>query len=189
MKRRGVFLDRDGILSIPEFRDGRSFAPRSVANFRLYEDVPEAVRRLKQNGFVVVVVTNQPDIGAGLVMREEVDAMHEQLCAQAPIDGIELCPHVAGDTCECRKPAPGMLKYAACNHQLDLNESFMVGDRVSDVEAGRRAGCRTVFVDLGYTAECAPKHAHYTCSGVLASVEWIVDQPVLNSTPRSAVVG
>lgn len=176
--RKAVFLDRDGVLTISEFRDGRSFAPRTLADFQIYPDAGEAVRALKSAGFVVIVVTNQPDVGAGLMDIRLINEMHDQLSASMPVDDIE----VSTETCEqavCsgsdrRKPGTGMLMSAAKRWNLDLESSYMVGDRASDVEAGLKAGCRCVFIDLGYTSEKAPTGQSETVKSVSEAAAWIV---------------
>jgi len=148
---RAVFLDRDGVLAVPEFRDGRSFAPRSLADFRLYDDAPASLARLRAAGFKLVVVTNQPDVGDGLVALSLVEVMHRILAAALPVDAIESCYHGHHEICDCRKPQPGMLHRAAERFGIDCRSSFMVGDRGSDVVAGQAAGCTTILIDLGYT--------------------------------------
>jgi D-glycero-D-manno-heptose 1,7-bisphosphate phosphatase len=150
---RAVFLDRDGVLTVPEFRDGRSFAPRRLEDFRLYDGAVDAVRLLKAGGFRLIVVTNQPDVGYGRIPLDTVEEMHRRLADLLPIDSIEACYHRHDEECDCRKPKPGMLRRAAARHGIDCACSFMVGDRASDVAAGRAAGCRTIFIDLGYRDE------------------------------------
>ncbi|MBV8122029.1 MAG: HAD-IIIA family hydrolase [Alphaproteobacteria bacterium] len=150
---RAVFLDRDGVLTIPEFRDGRSFAPRRLADFRLYDDAAVSARRMKDAGFGLVVVTNQPDVGHGLLALDVVEAMHRRLAAAIPVDAIESCYHRQDEGCDCRKPKSGMLRCAAARLGIDCRCSFMIGDRASDVEAGRNVGCRTIFIDRGYIDE------------------------------------
>lgn len=152
-RARAVFLDRDGVLTIPQFRDGRSFAPRRLADFQIYEAASRSLVALKEAGFLLIVVTNQPDVGNGLVDRAVVEKMHSRLSELLPIDAIEVCYHRQSDCCDCRKPKPGMLRRAAEQLGIDCSRSFMIGDRATDVEAGRKAGCRTVFIDLGYVDE------------------------------------
>src|SRR3954463_14370940 len=144
IRRKGVFLDRDGVIVIPEFRDGRSFAPRRVEDFRLFPGAAASLQRLKSAGFLLVVVTNQPDVGNGLVPRSEVDAMHEIMMRELPLDVVKACLHGQTDGCQCRKPKPGMILEAARELGIDPRMSFMVGDRKSDIEAGRASGCTTV---------------------------------------------
>lgn len=148
--RRAVFLDRDGVINRCEVRGGKPYAPRSLADFRLLPRVSGAVRLLKRAGLLVVVVTNQPDIGQGLIEPAEVAAMHEKLKRGLAIDDIKMCPHRQDASCACRKPKPGMLLEAARERHIDLKKSFMVGDRWSDVVAGQAVGCYTVFIDRGY---------------------------------------
>jgi D-glycero-D-manno-heptose 1,7-bisphosphate phosphatase len=144
-----VFLDRDGVIVRGLVRGGKSYAPRSLAEFRLLPGAAAAVRTLHKRGFLVVVVTNQPDIGNGLVERSVVEAMHERMHRTMPIDAIEICPHRQTENCRCRKPKPGMLRAAARRFRIDLGRSVMVGDRPSDVVAGVKAGCYTIFIDRG----------------------------------------
>jgi len=177
--RPAVFLDRDGVLNIPTFRDGRSYAPRRVADFHFYPDAADAVGRLRQAGFLVVVVTNQPDIGANLVSAAEVEKMHERLMAAMSIDAVELCPDTREQAASAarprRKPAPGMLLDAAERLDIDLPRSFMVGDRASDIEAGLAAGCRAaVFIDRGYTIEARPHDQTTTVTDLGMAVTWIL---------------
>lgn len=168
-----VFLDRDGVLNRAEVRDGKPYAPRRLQDFRLLPGVAAAVTMLKQAGFLIVVVTNQPDIGNGLVALTEVEAMHARLRARLRVDAIEVCPHGDGDGCECRKPAPGLLLAAARRLSIDLNGSFIVGDRWRDIIAGREAGCYTVFVDRGYR-ETKPVEADAVVRSLPAAVRRII---------------
>lgn len=148
--RRAVFLDRDGVIVVPEFRSGRSFAPRTLGDFRFYPSAARSLARLREAGFLLVVVTNQPDIGNGLMDMAILEAMHARMRDELPVDLIKACCHAQGAGCVCRKPHPGMLLEAAGELGVSLAESFMIGDRASDIAAGQAAGCRTVFVDLDY---------------------------------------
>jgi len=150
--RPAVFLDRDGTLNVQVVRDGKPYPPRSAAEFQLFPDVPAACRALKAAGYVLVVATNQPDVGRGDQPQGEVEAMHERLRILLPeIDRIEVCYDPGrGEASRRRKPEPGMLLDAATALGLDLSRSWMVGDRWRDVDCGRRAGVRTVFIDFSY---------------------------------------
>ncbi len=170
---RAVFLDRDGVLVIPEFRDGRSFAPTRIEDYRFYDDARDALIRLKEAGFLLVVVTNQPDVGKGLIPRSTIAEMHDRLARELPVDRIEICDHVQGQRCGCRKPAPGMLLRAAHDLDIDLSQSIMVGDRLSDVEAGQAAGCATIFIDLDYT-ETKPTTQTHTVRSIVEAVDIIL---------------
>ncbi len=160
---------------MPEFRDGRSFAPRSIETFRIYEGAPDALVRLKQRGFLLVVVTNQPDVGNGIVSIDTIQRMHRKLQDVLPIDRIEMCTHTQQAGCSCRKPKAGMLLSAADALSIDLSTSIMIGDRPSDVEAGRAAGCRTVFIDLDYANEPKPV-ADWSVHSISEAANVILDQ-------------
>jgi D-glycero-D-manno-heptose 1,7-bisphosphate phosphatase len=176
--RKAVFLDRDGVIVIPEFRDGRSFAPVRLLDYRFYPEVPVALARLKAAGYLLVVVTNQPEVGRGLIAEEVLAEMHRLLEASFPIDSIKVCRHTGEECCNCRKPKPGMLLEAAGELGISLLDSYMVGDRSTDVEAGRAAGCRTVFIDLGYTGEHKPDRASF----IVSSIDQAADV-ILGATP------
>jgi D-glycero-D-manno-heptose 1,7-bisphosphate phosphatase len=150
MARRAVFLDRDGVLNATVVRDGVPYPPGSADEVEVLPGVEEACSRLREAGFELVVVTNQPDIARGTQTSEAVGRINDVLLAALPLDEVVVCPHDDDDGCACRKPKPGMLIETAQRRRIDLAESFMVGDRWRDVEAGLRAGCRTVFVDRGY---------------------------------------
>lgn len=148
--RRAVFLDRDGVINRAVVREGKPYPPARLEDLEVLPEVPAALARLRAAGFLLVVVTNQPDVARGEQRREVVDAMHERLLAELPLDAVEAC-FEDGDDAPRRKPNPGMLLDAAARLDIDLARSFLVGDRWRDVEAGKRAGCATLFVDRGYT--------------------------------------
>jgi D-glycero-D-manno-heptose 1,7-bisphosphate phosphatase len=148
---RAVFLDRDGVINRAVVRDGKPYPPASVAEFELLPGVEEACAILKDLGFLLVVATNQPDVGRGTQTKEDVEAMHAAMCARLPIDRVEVCYDPGqGIPSDFRKPAPGMLLRAARELQIDLPRSFMVGDRWRDIDCGAAAGCRTIFIEYGY---------------------------------------
>jgi len=150
MRRRAVFLDRDGVINATAVVAGKPVAPRRLEDFRLLPGVVEAVRRLHRAGFFICIATNQPDIGNRLVDPTVVAAMHARLHRALPIDALQMCPHSQTDGCPCRKPKPGMLLDAAKRYRLDLTKSYMIGDRDSDVLAGAAADCYTIFIQRGY---------------------------------------
>lgn len=147
---RAVFLDRDGVINEATVREGRPYPPANLEQFKLLPGVPEAIKSLRGAGFKIIVVTNQPDVATGVQGREVVEAMHDKLRDLGLCDDIKVCYHTGPDGCECRKPKPGMLFEAAREWQIDLSNSFMVGDRWRDVAAGKAAGCFTYFIDYEY---------------------------------------
>jgi D-glycero-D-manno-heptose 1,7-bisphosphate phosphatase len=143
-----VFLDRDGVLNRAVVRGGRPYPPDRLDEVEILPGVPEALERLKAAGFALIVATNQPDVARGRQTRAAVEAIHARLATVLPIDEFRVCYHDDKDDCPCRKPKPGLLNQAP---QYDLRRSIIVGDRWRDIEAGRRAGCRTaILVDYGY---------------------------------------
>jgi D-glycero-D-manno-heptose 1,7-bisphosphate phosphatase len=153
---RAIFLDRDGVINRPLIRDGKPYPPVSVPEFEILPGVTEACRVLKELGFLLVVATNQPDVGRGTLALEAVETIHRWLLQQLPIDRLMVCFHggtAFGDPCDCRKPQPGMLLEAAESMKIDLAKSFMIGDRWRDVDCGFSAGCQTIFIDWGYEEE------------------------------------
>jgi len=153
--RRAVFLDRDGVINRALSRDGKPYPPTSLREFEILPCVPEACAKLKAAGFLLIVATNQPDVGRGTLKQEVVEEMNDLMSYQLAIDRIEVCYHAGrGDSdCDCRKPKPGMLLRAARELRIDLAQSWMVGDRWRDIDCGHAAGCKTVLIDYGYTEE------------------------------------
>jgi D-glycero-D-manno-heptose 1,7-bisphosphate phosphatase len=145
--KRAVFLDRDGVLNRAIIRDGKPFAPTSLADLEILPGVPEALARLRAARFLLIVVTNQPDVARGTASRDAIDAIHAHMQQTLPLDDIRVCFHDDGDGCACRKPKPGMLMDAAADWDIDLKRSFVIGDRWRDIAAGQAAGCTTVLVD------------------------------------------
>ena len=157
--RRAVFLDRDGVINRALERDSKPFAPRNLAEFEILPEVPAACARLKAAGFLLIVATNQPDVGRGTLRKEIVEKIHTRLMTQLPIDRVEVCYHPGQglSDCVCRKPKPGMLLRAAHALGIVLAQSWMVGDRWRDVDCGHAAGCRTILIGRGYGEELKQK--------------------------------
>ena len=174
--RRAVFLDRDGVINRALVRDGKPYPPTSVDSLEVLPGVAAALQRLKAAGYLLVVVTNQPDVARGTQSRAAVEAIHARLASWLPIDEFRECYHDDGDACACRKPKPGLILDAAHAHGVDLRASVMVGDRWRDVEAGRQAGCLTVFVDYGY-AERKPEEPDVVVGSLAEAAEWILSRP------------
>ena len=175
MKNRAVFLDRDGVINLAEVIEGKPFPPVTTEEFTILPGVKEACRRLKEAGFLLVVATNQPDVGRGTLKREVVEEIHAYMCGQLPMDRVEVCYHPGqGDSkCDCRKPQPGMLRRAAKELNIDLAASWMVGDRWRDIDCGHAAGCRTVFIDYGYN-ETLKQQPDFRAGSLLEAADLIL---------------
>jgi D-glycero-D-manno-heptose 1,7-bisphosphate phosphatase len=173
---RAVFLDRDGVLNKAYIRNGKPFSPDTVEEMIIVPDAADALNRLRRHGFRLIVATNQPDIARKRLTREQVDAMNGHLRSNLPLDAVEVCTHDDADNCDCRKPKPGLLLNAAQRDGIALDESFMVGDRYRDIEAGHSAGCRTILIGDGYgeTFKAQPDATFATLS---EAADWILKQP------------
>jgi len=183
--RRAVFLDRDGVVNRAVIRQGKPYPPATLSDLRLLPGVREACNRLREAGFALILVTNQPDIARGLVPAEQVSQMHRQLQRYLQLDGVGVCPHDDAARCSCRKPEPGLLLEASRVWDIDLKSSFIVGDRWRDIEAGQRAGCRSIFIDYGY-AERRPTGPFIGVGSLREAASWILrsTRPGLSMRPR-----
>jgi D-glycero-D-manno-heptose 1,7-bisphosphate phosphatase len=175
--RPAIFLDRDGTLNRQVVRDGKPYPPQTVEEFELFPGVAQACAQLAAAGFVLVVATNQPDVGRGTQSQAVVEAMHAKLRQLVPtLAHIEVSYDPGqGQPSRRRKPEPGMLLDAALLLSLDLGRSWMVGDRWRDIDCGRRAGVRTVFIDFGYTEELKAQ-PDYTVSSFAEAARIILAQ-------------
>lgn len=172
--RRAVFLDRDGVLNRAFVRNGTPHPPATLAELEIVPDAPNAIGDLKTAGFLLIGVTNQPDVARGTQRREVVDAINDRLLAALPLREILVCDHDDRDGCECRKPQPGLLIQAAGRYGIDLSSSFIIGDRWKDIETGRRAGCITVLIDYGYGEMRPDIAADSTVHSLTEAVAWIL---------------
>ena len=170
--RRAVFLDRDGVINRAAVRDGKPYPPANLSEMEILPGVPEALALLHEAGFLLVVVTNQPDVARGTTPMAVVEEINQHLAGCLPLDEFRTCYHDSGDGCDCRKPLPGALLTAASQHDIDLQSSYMIGDRWRDTEAGQRAGCQTIFIDYGY-AEKQPESINHRV-GSLAEAAQII---------------
>jgi len=170
-----VFLDRDGVINRALVRDGKPYPPGSLAEFEILPGVADACARLKRAGFLLVVATNQPDVGRGTLSRDLVESIHLHMAKELALDAVEVCYHPGkgASSCDCRKPRPGMLIRAAHQLGIDLKRSWMVGDRWRDIDCGHAAGCRTIFVDYGYS-EPLRQRPDFRVTGLPEAVDLIL---------------
>ena len=173
LMRPAVFLDRDGVINRVTLRRNRPYPPSSLKELKVLPGVKDALERLKKAGYYLCVVTNQPDVARKSLSRAEVDEINAFLKATLALDEISVCFHDDEDRCLCRKPAPGLLLSAAKNNNLNLDESFMIGDRWRDIDAGIAAGCKTFFIDYGYD-ERTPTNYTYKVKSLVEAVNIIL---------------
>jgi D-glycero-D-manno-heptose 1,7-bisphosphate phosphatase len=177
-RRKAVFLDRDGVLLKAKIRDGKPFSASSINEFELTVDAKTACDRLRSAGFLLILVTNQPDVARGNISRNSVDQINTRLQAELLLDDVVVCDHDDEDNCNCRKPLPGMLDQAAVTHRIDLTISYIIGDRWKDISAGEAADCKTVWIDYSYT-ERKPTTASFRAISLLDAVSWIEAQNMI----------
>ena len=170
---KAVFLDRDGVINRAIVRDGKPYPPCSLSELEILPGVTDALNSLHKAKWLLIVVTNQPDVSRGITRQADVEEINQYLHKCLPIDEILSCYHDSIDACNCRKPMPGALLSAAVAHSIDLQLSYMVGDRWRDTEAGERAGCKTIFLDYGYK-EKQPKKFNHRVRSLAEAVEIIL---------------
>jgi D-glycero-D-manno-heptose 1,7-bisphosphate phosphatase len=184
---RAVFLDRDGVLNFPVVRSGRPYPPQTLSEFQLYSEAPQACALLRKAGFLLVMVTNQPDIGRGTQTFSVLETMHMRLQETLALDRIEVCAAAddAAPDAHRRKPAPGMLLDAAKALNIDISRSYMIGDRWRDIDAGHAAGCTTLFIERGY-AEKLRQPPHHSVVNLLEAAKLILSLERLHPSSRMA---
>ncbi len=147
---KAIFLDRDGVINQPVVKEGKPYPPATIKELIWVDGVAEGLQLLKDAGYLLFVVTNQPDVARGTTFQSTIDEIHQHILKVLPIDEVFCCFHDDKDNCNCRKPKPGMILNAAEKWNVDLKQSFLVGDRWRDVEAGKAAGVKTILIDYNY---------------------------------------
>lgn len=175
MVKRAVFLDRDGVINRANVQDGKPFPPKDLTELEILPGVADALQLLHKAGWLLIVVTNQPDVARGTTPLATVEAINDYLQYRLPIDEFLVCYHDDSDACRCRKPKPGALIAAAVAHEIDLSSSYMVGDRWKDIEAGQRAGCNTIFLDYGYK-EKQPEKLNHSLRTLAEAAKIIIEE-------------
>ena len=170
---KAVFFDRDGVLNEVVLLEGKPYPPASVNDLVISTDAAEALCQLKKAGFILIGVTNQPDVARGQTTKSNVELINQALMMALPLDYIRVCYHDDLDQCACRKPRPGLMKQAAKDFSIDLTQSFMVGDRWRDIEAGKAAFCKSIWLKNNYL-EKKPETMDYSANHLIDAVEWIL---------------
>lgn len=141
-----LFLDRDGVII-----ENRANYVRAWSDVEIYPQALRALARIRAVPHKIILVTNQSAVGRGIITLEQARLINEQLLEvirreNGRVDAVYMCPHAPADQCTCRKPKPGLLLQAAHNHHIDLTQSIMIGDAVTDLQAGQAAGCRQLIM-------------------------------------------
>ena len=172
--KKAVFLDRDGVINRAPIIEGLPRSPRDIQELEIILGVKEAVTLLLSSGFEIVVITNQPEVARGFLHQDDIEKIHKQISNLTGLKHFKVCIHDNQDRCECRKPKPGMLSQAAEEFNLDLKQSFLVGDRWKDIQAGQEVGCRCFFIDYGY-CEKKPKPPFDRVNSLLEAAQIITE--------------
>ena len=148
---KAIFLDRDGVIN-----QERKDYVKKLDEFRILDKTSDAINIIKNNGFLVIIITNQSAINRKLLSVETLNKIHEKLQSylekyDISFDGVYFCPHTQSENCECRKPKPGLILQAVTDFQIDLSESYMIGDSETDIQAARNAGCKGILLKKDQT--------------------------------------
>lgn len=170
--RRAVFFDRDGVLNRAQVIDGKPYPPKDAISMIITDGANRILADLKVLGFLLICATNQPDFARGKRTLENINLMNEKVLRELPLDDLFCCMHDNGDRCDCRKPRPGMLFQAAKKWDIDLSNSFMVGDRDGDIAAGKAAGVKTIFIDWAYL-EMRTQKPDFVCKTLREAADYI----------------
>ena len=148
--KKAIFLDRDGIINRVKLLEGKPYPPSDLSEFIIMSNIKEFLELSHKNNYLNIIITNQPDVSRGKIAASAVEEINSFIRAKLKIDDIYTCFHDDKDFCACRKPKPGNIIKAALNYQIDLSNSYMIGDRWRDIESGENAGCKTIYVDYNY---------------------------------------
>jgi len=171
MSSKAIFLDSDGVLNTAIIKNGIPAAPTTLAELEIPDEVKPCLDKLKAAGYLLICVTNKPDIERGLMTQEVVDAIYNKMREILPLDDVCIC-YV--ENSDCYKPKPGLLLSAAKKYDIDLAESYMIGDRWRDIGAGQNAGCKTIWIDRGYSEKKPVPPADYTVFSLTEATQSIL---------------
>ena len=170
--RKAIFLDRDGTLNKAYIENGLPISPSSLNKFKIIKGVKKSINKLKKLNFLCILITNQPDVFRGKISKKTVVKMNSYIKKKIKLDDMFVCYHDNEHNCSCRKPKPGLLVKASKKWKIDLNKSFMIGDRWKDILAGKKVGCKTIFINNNYKNDKKVK-ADFTFKSLLKAVNKI----------------
>lgn len=179
MSKKAIFLDSDGVLNEAIIKDGKPVAPTTLAELKIPTEVKPALDMLKNAGYLLICVTNKPDVERGLMSQEDVNLIFDAIRNALPLDDIFFC-YV--ENSPCYKPQPGLLLSAAEKYDINLSDSYMIGDRWRDIGAGQNAGCKTIWIDRGYKENPPVPAADYTVFSLMEAALWILNNETIDVT-------
>lgn len=170
---KAIFLDRDGVINKTIIFEGKTYPPKDISELRILPKVKSSLKLLKKKGFLLIVITNQPDVARKKANIKDVETLNQFIMKSLCLDAIFTCYHDESDNCLCRKPKPGNIIKAAEKFNINLKKSFMIGDRWKDIDAGKIAGCKTFFIDYSYN-EKQPKNFNYKVESLYEATKIIL---------------
>jgi D-glycero-D-manno-heptose 1,7-bisphosphate phosphatase len=173
--KKAVFLDRDGVLNRTVLVEGVPKPPTTIGSIEILAGVSEAIALLKSHDFLPVVITNQPDIARGSAKLIDIDLINRRIGMEIGVDHFYVCPHDDNTNCHCRKPKTGLIKMAVEELCIDLKDSYLVGDRWRDIEAGQSLGLPSFFIDYSYK-ELSPKQPFIRVFSLLDAVNIMIGE-------------
>ena len=150
---KAIFFDRDGVLNEAIIKENRPYAPLKISDVKIVNGIKELIFELKNLNYLILAVTNQPDYSRGLVKKENIEEINSYIISELNLDDLFCCFHDNNDDCECRKPKPGAINYLKNKYNINLKESFFIGDRAKDIEAAKAVSCPSIFVDYRYNED------------------------------------
>ena len=174
---KAVFLDRDGVVNKAIVKDRKPYPPADLSELEILPQVADGISMLKNMGYKIIVITNQPDVARGTMSKVRVDEINESLKGTLNIDEVICCFHDEKDNCQCRKPKPGMIFEAASKWDIDISKSFMIGDRWRDIEAGKNADVTSILIDYDYDEKKV--EPDFLCADFKSAVEYILNISVV----------
>ena len=165
---KAVFLDRDGVINRCINIKKKCFAPKFYRDFKLYPYVKSSIIKLKKKNYLIIVVTNQPDICKKKIKIEEINKMNNKLL-DIGVDDIFICPHDQKSNCNCRKPKIGLINKVKKKYKIDYNRSYLIGDRQSDIELAKKINCHPLFINRYYleNQNYNVNHTFYSLNGAV----------------------
>ncbi len=171
-KNKAFFFDRDGIINKSAIKNNKPFSPRYPKDLVLNYELSNFIKKLKEKNYLIIIVTNQPDIKNGKLTNYSLKVINSKIQKYFLVDDIYVCTHGKNDNCMCRKPKPGMLKKAGKKWNIEFEKSYMIGDRWKDIEAGASMNCRTIYIDYNYD-EPKPKLYDYKFNSISKMIKEI----------------
>lgn len=171
MKTKAVFLDSDGVLNAALIKNGKPVAPTNLDELEIPVEVKPSLDRLKAAGYLLICVTNKPDVERGWMTKKTVDEIYKKIREDLPLDDVYIC---YSENSACYKPNPGLLLEAEKKYNIDLSKSFMIGDRWRDVGTGQNGGCKTIWIDRGYDEKKPDPPADFTAHSLTEAADWIL---------------